>query len=447
MPASGLLSPYGLAVDNAGDVFIADAGGSRVWRSLPVAAPRPRWQRAALPPWRGSRRRGRCFHRRSRQQPVVEVPSGGGAQTTVASGLYAPAGVALDGAGDVFIADAGNNRVVEVPAGGGAQTTVVSGLHYPYRVAVDGAGDVFIADTGQRPGGRGSVRRRHPDYACNGLRYPTVSRWMARAISLSRMAPRWSRFRRRIRCQITVAHNGLIGPFGVAVDGAGDVFIADDFYNQRAVEVQRVAVEFRLRQRPAHRAQTTRRALQPDAHAELQSRSATTFGLPAQSAHPRRARSRFHPGQHGTCTGTASAAGTPARSAFPLRRLRRSAPGRGGISTHRATCWPRPWFAVWAWGRPSHSPGVQITVPSNGLIVRTRSRWMERVTSLSPIPSTIESLRFRAERCSDHVGQTGYRSRRAACGGGWSGRCVHRGYTANNRVVEVPVRWDAPRPR
>ena len=28
----------------------------------------------------------------------------------------------------VFIADAGNNRVVEIPAGGGAQTTVGSGL-------------------------------------------------------------------------------------------------------------------------------------------------------------------------------------------------------------------------------------------------------------------------------------------------------------------------------
>ena len=45
-------------------------------------------------------------------------------QTTVGSGLSSPAGVAVDGAGDVFIADYGNNRVVEVPAGGGAQTTV-----------------------------------------------------------------------------------------------------------------------------------------------------------------------------------------------------------------------------------------------------------------------------------------------------------------------------------
>src|SRR5450755_700794 len=77
---------------------------------------------------------------------VVELPAGGGAQTTVGSGLSNPNGVAVDGAGDVLIADAGNNRVVEVPAGGGAQTTVGSGLSTPRGVAVDGAGDVFIAD-------------------------------------------------------------------------------------------------------------------------------------------------------------------------------------------------------------------------------------------------------------------------------------------------------------
>ena len=40
--------------------------------------------------------------------------------------------MAVDAAGDVFIADTGNNRVVEVPAGGGAQTTMGSGLNQPW---------------------------------------------------------------------------------------------------------------------------------------------------------------------------------------------------------------------------------------------------------------------------------------------------------------------------
>jgi sugar lactone lactonase YvrE len=128
---------------------------------------------------------------------VLEVPAGGGPQTTVGSGLWYPTGVAVDGAGNVFIASEGNNLVVEVPAGGGAQTTLGSGLSTPYDVAVDGAGDVFIADANNNrvvevPAGGGT--------------------------------------------QTTVPASGLNQPLGVGVDGAGDVFIADTG-NSRVVEV------------------------------------------------------------------------------------------------------------------------------------------------------------------------------------------------------------------
>jgi hypothetical protein len=54
--------------------------------------------------------------------------------------------VAVDSAGDVFIADYFHGRVVEV-APDGTQTTVGSGLTTPQGVAVDSAGDVFIAET------------------------------------------------------------------------------------------------------------------------------------------------------------------------------------------------------------------------------------------------------------------------------------------------------------
>jgi sugar lactone lactonase YvrE len=127
---------------------------------------------------------------------VVEVPAGGGAPITVGSGLSSPHGVAVDGAGDVFIADTFHNQVVKVPVGGGLQTTVGSGLNSPYGVTVDGAGDVFIADSGNNrvvkvPAGGGA--------------------------------------------QTTVG-SGLNGPESVAVDQAGDVFIADTF-NTRVVKV------------------------------------------------------------------------------------------------------------------------------------------------------------------------------------------------------------------
>ena len=53
---------------------------------------------------------------------VKVTPSG--VQTTVGSGLNFPVGIALDGAGDVFIADRNNRQVVEV-------TPVASRPRYP----------------------------------------------------------------------------------------------------------------------------------------------------------------------------------------------------------------------------------------------------------------------------------------------------------------------------
>jgi sugar lactone lactonase YvrE len=116
---------------------------------------------------------------------VVKVTPGGVQTNVNATGLKLPTGVAVDGAGDVFIADAGNSRVVKVTPGGVQTTVNASGLSFPVFVAVDGAGDVFIADAGNSnvvevtPGG----------------------------------------------VQTTVPASGLNEPSGVAVDSAGDIFI------------------------------------------------------------------------------------------------------------------------------------------------------------------------------------------------------------------------------
>jgi len=61
-------------------------------------------------------------------------------------GLYKPGGVAVDSAGNVYIADTFNNAIKEWWAASNTVTTLVSsGLNYPYGVAVDGAGNVYIA--------------------------------------------------------------------------------------------------------------------------------------------------------------------------------------------------------------------------------------------------------------------------------------------------------------
>lgn len=79
---------------------------------------------------------------------------------SIGTGLSKPSGVAVDGAGNVIIADTGNNRIVEVPLVNGtltnsAQTTIVASsdtisstkLSSPTGVSIDAQGDLFISDT------------------------------------------------------------------------------------------------------------------------------------------------------------------------------------------------------------------------------------------------------------------------------------------------------------
>jgi sugar lactone lactonase YvrE len=77
-----------------------------------------------------------------------------GAESTVAAsesnGLLWPQGVAVDASGNLYIADSNHNRVLkETPSAGGyTQSTILTGsLNYPNQVAVDGGGNIYIADT------------------------------------------------------------------------------------------------------------------------------------------------------------------------------------------------------------------------------------------------------------------------------------------------------------
>ena len=190
-----LVAPSGVAVDGAGDLYIADTGDSRVVEVTAAGV--------ASVLSTGS----------------LTAPSGSSCTTTA---LCFRRGVAVDGAGDVYIADTSNNRVVEVTAAGVASVlstgslTAPSGssctttaLCQPHGIAVDGAGDVYIADT---------YNNRVVEVTATGV---------ASVLSTGSLtAPSGS------SCTTTA----LCGPQGVAVDGAGDVYIADT-ENNRVVEI------------------------------------------------------------------------------------------------------------------------------------------------------------------------------------------------------------------
>src|SRR5258708_18607338 len=70
-----------------------------------------------------------------------------GALSTVGSGFNNPQGLAVDGSGNVFVADTGHNAVKEILAAGGYTTvnTLGNGFSDPEGVAVDRRGNVFVA--------------------------------------------------------------------------------------------------------------------------------------------------------------------------------------------------------------------------------------------------------------------------------------------------------------
>ncbi|BBZ49202.1 serine/threonine-protein kinase PknD [Mycobacterium heidelbergense] len=108
LPFNGLYQPQGLAVDDAGAIYVTD------------------------------------FNNR-----VVKLAAGSNNQTVLPfTGLNYPEGVAVDGQGNVYVADRGDSRVVKLAAGSNAQTDLpFDGLKNPDGVAVDPAGNVYVTDT------------------------------------------------------------------------------------------------------------------------------------------------------------------------------------------------------------------------------------------------------------------------------------------------------------
>jgi sugar lactone lactonase YvrE len=157
-----------------------------------------------------------------------------GTAAAVGSGYQNPAGVAVDGAGNVFVVDASANTVYELVAGSGSPVALGTGLNGPTGAAVDYAGDLFIADTGN---GRvieiqnlgGTLASSSQTTIASGLNAPLAiatgpldTLYIAQAGQLARYDVRG------VPTSLTTVLSTAIGrPGALAVDASGNVFVGD----------------------------------------------------------------------------------------------------------------------------------------------------------------------------------------------------------------------------
>ncbi len=196
-----LNAPTGVALDLTSNLYIADSGNNKVRKVV---------------------------HPTTLNQDIISTAAGNGTRgfagdggSAVAAELNTPTGIAVDGAGDLFIADTGNNRIREVvastghiktfagngrcgksaPLGNGGSATSAS-LCSPTGVALDTSGNVYISDSGHSEVRVVNTSGVIMDFAGNGSYGYSGDGGQA-----------------------TKAQLGI--PSGVVADSAHDVFIAD----------------------------------------------------------------------------------------------------------------------------------------------------------------------------------------------------------------------------
>ncbi len=267
--AAQLNLPYGLAADFAGNLYIADLGNNRIRRVTPdgvistyagggAASASDEGQPAVSTVLRTPRNvladaAGNLYlsefdgHRVRKVTPDGRIATvagvgvagfaGDSGPATVAQLAY-PAGLALDRTGNLYIADSQNRRIRKIGLNG-VVSTVAGGsspLGVPTAVAVNAAGTLYLSD------GSGPVRGCPPTGSCTTLAGAQQAGDLALDAAGILYVADGSQVRKIAGAVTTVAGDDYLTAIGdggpataaqlnqpssVALDGAGNLYIAD----------------------------------------------------------------------------------------------------------------------------------------------------------------------------------------------------------------------------
>jgi sugar lactone lactonase YvrE len=217
--ASTLVNPVGIAIDNAGNLFVVDNGNHRVLR-YPNAANADQTATAA----------NLVFGQPDMASGTSSFFSGRSAST-----LNGPQGIAVDNAGNLFVVDQSNNRVLRfanasTATAGNTAATVVFGqadftsnngavsqnaLWAPAGVAIDNVGNLYVADV---------VNHRIVRYAnaAGASNQPNADLQFGQPNFTSR----------NVNQNTQPSASTLANPYDVSIDNAGNLYVAENGNNR-----------------------------------------------------------------------------------------------------------------------------------------------------------------------------------------------------------------------
>jgi len=183
--------PFGTAVDNAGNIYVADSNNNTIRKITPAGVVSTL---AGLAGMEGSN-------------------DGQGAEAR----FFGPKGVAVDGAGNVYVADSGNHTIRKITPNGNVSpvagapgirgctngTGGAARFNFPTGIAVDGNGNLYVADN-----------------VNNTIRKITAAGEVTTLAGAPPPAPPGSDEGLGTAAQFD-------GPFGIAVDSGGNLYVTD----------------------------------------------------------------------------------------------------------------------------------------------------------------------------------------------------------------------------